>query len=438
VFNALGRDESIGHFLDYRGFSFQHEHFQAIVVIEVHMQCGKDRVIALVLHFGEPIRQHSDVVIVDQRYGSDDDTIRTLRRFSNQSVTNKIAERFGAICIAALRDQMVEFLKEFGVDGDSDPAELAHSYLAWHIFEKRDTNKERMHIPDGFLSPPVWGTFDVLAAPAVGWIARRAQRGMDDRNLPLLGVMGAFVFAAQMINFPVGLGTSGHLVGGTLLAIVLGPAAAAMVMTGIITIQALVFQDGGIIALGANVVNMAVAGVLAGYLPYRFWSATSRSAAIFIGGVLSVLTSAGLALSELLTSGVPMPQRILFVSLGLFLVSAIIEGAITLAAVRAIERFNPAWVRGTAPGSRVIGWVAIAAVVLAVGGILVTSTDPDGIQKLASAHSSTWLHAPLGDYQIHGIDSPWLRRAAAGLAGLALIYGVCALTGKLLARPRSS
>ena len=81
--------------------------------------------------------------------------------------------------------------------------------------------------------------------------------------------MGAFIFAAQMINFPVGPGTSGHLVGGTLLAIALGPAPAAVVMTAILAIQALVFQDGGILALGANVFNMAIAGVLAGYAPYR-------------------------------------------------------------------------------------------------------------------------------------------------------------------------
>src|ERR1700683_1131675 len=119
-----------------------------------------------------------------------------------------------------------------------------------------------MHIPDGFLSPPVWGAFDALAIPVVAVVARRAQRDTDDRRIPLMGVMGAFVFAAQMINFPVGPGTSGHLVGGTLLAIALGPAAAAIVMTAIVSIQALVFQDGGIMALGANVFNMAIAGVL--------------------------------------------------------------------------------------------------------------------------------------------------------------------------------
>src|SRR6185312_2539730 len=149
-----------------------------------------------------------------------------------------------------------------------------------------------MHIPDGFLSTPVWATLDVVSAPAVAWVARRAQRETQHNRIPLLGVMGAFVFAAQMINFPVGPGTSGHLVGGALLAIALGPSAAAMVMTAILSVQALVFQDGGIMALGANVFNMAIAGVLAGYLPYRLWGARWRSGAIFAGGVLSVLVSA--------------------------------------------------------------------------------------------------------------------------------------------------
>src|SRR6266404_7011922 len=97
-----------------------------------------------------------------------------------------------------------------------------------------------MHIPDGFLSTPVWATLDVLSVPAVGLMARRAQGVMEERKIPLMGVMGAFVFAAQMINFPVGLGTSGHLVGGALLAIALGPATAATVMTAVLILQAFI------------------------------------------------------------------------------------------------------------------------------------------------------------------------------------------------------
>ena len=133
-----------------------------------------------------------------------------------------------------------------------------------------------MHIPDGFLSTPVWATLDVVSAPAVAWVARRAQRDTQDHRIPLLGVMGAFVFAAQMVNFPVGPGTSGHLVGGALLTVVLGPAAASLVLTAILVLQALIFQDGGVLALGANVFNMALVGVAAAYLPYRLWASSEE------------------------------------------------------------------------------------------------------------------------------------------------------------------
>ena len=169
-----------------------------------------------------------------------------------------------------------------------------------------------MHIPDNFLSTPVWAAFDGVSIPAVGLLARRAGRELDESRIPLLGVLGAFVFAAQMINFPVGIGTSGHLVGGALLACSLGAAPAALVMTAIIAIQAFVFQDGGVLALGANVFNMAIAGVLAGYLPIHLWGATKhRKQAIFAGAFLSVMVSASLALGELLISGIAMPRPVL-------------------------------------------------------------------------------------------------------------------------------
>src|SRR5689334_10053351 len=179
--------------------------------------------------------------------------------------------------------------------------------MRWHDSRFRATVRTNVHIPDGFLSAPVWATLDAAAVPAVAYTVRRAQRGMDEARIPLLGVMGAFVFAAQMINFPVGIGTTGHLVGGALLAITLGPAAATVVMAAIISIQALVFQDGGVLALGPNILNMAVFGVAAGYLPFSLWGTGKwRKAAILGGGILSVLVSAVFALAELLLSGVKM------------------------------------------------------------------------------------------------------------------------------------
>jgi cobalt/nickel transport system permease protein len=294
-----------------------------------------------------------------------------------------------------------------------------------------------VHIPDGFLSTPVWATLDVAAAPAVGYIVRRAQRGFDDAKVPLLGVMGAFVFAAQMINFPVGAGTAGHLVGGALLAYTLGPAAASVVMSAILAVQALVFQDGGILALGANVVNMAILGVLAGYLPFHVWGGGRwRKFSIFAGGALSVLVSAVLALAELRISGVAMPASVLGISLALFLVSAVLEGAITLAVIQALETIQPDFVRQPAAGrSFALGAVSLAAVLLATVGVLFASAAPDSIEKLGIAKEL--ISSPFGGYQAAFLESGWLRKAGAGLAGLALIYGACLAIGRAVARKRS-
>ena len=300
-----------------------------------------------------------------------------------------------------------------------------------------------MHIPDNFLSTPVWVALDAISIPAAGLMVRRAGREMEDTRVPLMGVMGAFVFAAQMINFPVGLGTSGHLVGGALLACTLGVAPAALVMTAIIAIQAFVFQDGGVLALGANVFNMAIAGVLAGYLPFRLWgTGKRRKQAIFVGAFLSVLVSASLALSELLISGIAMPRPVLMLSLGLFVISALIEGAITVSVVGALEKLNPGFVQNAETSSgRALAMLSAAAVVLGVTGFVLASSAPDGIQKLAlllGLTNKSSYHGPFADYTVGYFDSPWLRRATAGLAGLLVIYGICAAVGKMIARQRSA
>lgn len=307
----------------------------------------------------------------------------------------------------------------------------------------RDTLVYTVHIPDGFLSTPVWASLDAVAVPAVIYVARRAQKSFDESKTPLLGVMGAFVFAAQMINFPVGVGTSGHLIGGALLAFTLGPAPAAVVMTAILAIQALVFQDGGVLALGANLTNMAFFGTLAAYIPYHFWGRGPwRRTAIFLGGALSVLVSAVLAISELLVSGVTMPASVLGISLALFVVSAVLEGAITVAVLQALESINPEFVRRpSSNGSYALGILGAAAVLLAVVGVLFASTHPDGLEKLAgdiglASHAKALITTPMADYEVGFLHSPWLRKAAAGMSGLALIYGACALFGRMVEKKR--
>lgn len=313
-----------------------------------------------------------------------------------------------------------------------------------------------MHIPDNFLSTPVWATLDAVSLPAVALVSRKAKASTDADRLPLLGVMGAFVFAAQMVNFPVGIGTSGHLVGGTLLACLLGPWAAALVVTAILTIQALVFQDGGVLALGANVMNMALLGVLFGYVPVVLFSRSRwRNIAVFFGAACSVLISGICALTELLVSGVRMPLTLIGLSMLLFSVNALMEGAITVSVLKAVQRLGvaPFAAEGEAAlpdrpkrPSRwrtVVPVMAAGAVVLALIGVFGSSLFPDGLEHLArvlnipfGAHP--FLQAPLRDYRVPALGAGWFSRAGAGIFGLLVIYCVCAIGGALLGRARRS
>lgn len=302
-----------------------------------------------------------------------------------------------------------------------------------------------MHIPDGFLTTPVWASLAAISLPSAGAFARKAQSSLEDSRVPLMGVMGAFVFAAQMINFPVGIGTSGHLIGGALLAATLGPAPAVVVMTAILTIQALIFQDGGLLALGANVFNMAIAGVLAGYWPYRVFAGTRSSMiGLFAGGFLSVIVSAGLCLSELALSGVRMPAEVLGISVLVFSVTGLLEGLITVAVIGTLLRMNPRWIREPAGhGRRALALLGCAALVLTSTGFLLASALPDGLERVAglvglAGREHAILATPLPEYGALVIDNPLLRKAAAGLLGLGVTTLACFLLGKWISRWRSA
>lgn len=121
-----------------------------------------------------------------------------------------------------------------------------------------------MHIPDGFLSLSVSIICWAITASVVGAAISKTNKALGEKQIPLMGVMAAFIFAAQMINFPVAGGTSGHLLGGALAAIVLGPWAGMLVMTSVIAVQALLFQDGGLVVMGANILNMGLATAAVG------------------------------------------------------------------------------------------------------------------------------------------------------------------------------
>jgi cobalt/nickel transport system permease protein len=196
-----------------------------------------------------------------------------------------------------------------------------------------------LHAPDGFVSPLVALVMWAVTAAVVAYAVRRTNRSLDDRAVPLLGVMAAFIFAAQMFNFPVVGGTSGHLLGGVLAAVLLGPWAGTLVMTAVVAVQALLFQDGGLLVMGANIFNMGVVGTLGGYALYRAVAGIlggeerARLPAAGIAAWTSVVGGAlGMAL-QLGASGVVPLELALPAMVGVHALIGIGEALITVAAL---------------------------------------------------------------------------------------------------------
>ncbi len=198
-----------------------------------------------------------------------------------------------------------------------------------------------MHIPDGFLSVPVATSTYAISGAWVGYSIKKVQEKVGEKAVPAMGVLAAFVFAAQMINFPVAGGTSGHLVGGTLLAILFGPMVASVIMTAILIAQALLFADGGITALGANILNMGIVAPLTGYFVYKFIKKWHYGAAVFIASWLSIVVSAMFCAVELALSGT-IPLRIALPAMtSIHAIIGIGEGLITYFVVVAIKKMTP-------------------------------------------------------------------------------------------------
>jgi cobalt/nickel transport system permease protein len=204
-----------------------------------------------------------------------------------------------------------------------------------------------LHIPDGFLSGGVAAVAAVLAALAVGIALRVSDRELDESRIPMLGLLAAFIFAAQMLNFPVAGGTSGHFLGATLAAVLLGPWLACLVMTVVLSVQALAFADGGITALGANVLNMGVLGaLLAGLLigtALRLFSPsrTTLLASVGIVAWLAVIIGAAATSIQLAISGTVPLDTVLPAMLGVHALIGLGEAAITVAATAAVLAVRP-------------------------------------------------------------------------------------------------
>ncbi|MFJ7130372.1 energy-coupling factor ABC transporter permease [Streptomyces sp. NPDC098101] len=326
-----------------------------------------------------------------------------------------------------------------------------------------------MHVPDGFINAPVSAVAGVVAAGAVAVSLRGARRELDERTAPLAGLVAAFVFAVQMLNFPVAAGTSGHLLGGALAAILVGPWTGVLCISVVLLMQGVLFADGGLTALGVNIDVMGVVTVVVAYALFRglvlVLPRTRRSvtAASFVAALVSV-PAAAVAFTLVYavggTTDVPV-GKVLTAMVGVHVLIGIGEAIITMLTVGAVLAVRPDLVYGarglTAPlklrvdgelvdaepaapaapahGSPKKLWIGgvVTALVLAGFVSFYASADPDGLEKVAAdqgidAKAEEYEHAtadsPLADYGVRGVDAERLSGGLAGVIGVGTTLAV--------------
>lgn len=309
-----------------------------------------------------------------------------------------------------------------------------------------------MHAPDGFLEPSVAVVTGALAVLILGRAVKASEVELGDRQIPLAGVCAAFVFAAQMLNFPVASGTTGHLLGGALAAILLGPWAGSLVVAIVVLVQALVFADGGLTALGYNTINMAIVPAFGGWAFFRGFrrllpdnAGGVVGAASLAAGVSVVLSSMAFSLQWLFGATAPVPFDTVFGAMvGVHVLIGIGEGLITGLVVAAVLATRPDLVAGASDiaAARLRGRARVGARPFAIGAVLVAfvlaivvsqfaADAPDGLERVAedegfadSADDHTLADSIFADYATQGLDNEELSLAVAGSTGVVLSLAV--------------
>ncbi len=295
-----------------------------------------------------------------------------------------------------------------------------------------------MHIPDGFLSVPVALILWVVSLVVVAYALRQVGRNLGERQVPLMGVLAAAIFAGQMLNFAVAGGTSGHLMGAAIATILLGPWAAVVVLTAVVSVQALIFQDGGLLALGANIFNMGVVGAATAYFTYRTVQhlAGGKRWGVFVGGFaagwLSVVVASLAVALQLALSGASPANVAVPAMGGIHMLIGIGEGLITMGALAFLYATRrDLVVAGAATDVRSRGvWVGglLIAVALAVLAPL-ASQHPDGLEWVAEQHgflgrAQGAVYHIIPDYALPGVSDQGLATILAGIVGIVLVAGV--------------
>ena len=323
-----------------------------------------------------------------------------------------------------------------------------------------------MHIPDGLVSGPINAAAAAVSLAAVGFGMRCLKRELSRKEfaVPLLATTAAFVFAAQMLNFPIGGGTSGHFLGAVTAAALLGPWSACIILAVVLVIQGLFFGDGGISALGSNILNMGIIGGIGGYIAMRAVRALLPAgrggylASAAAASWLSVVLASSACALELAMSGMSPLMVALPAMAGTHAIIGIGEALIATAVLTAVAAARPdiipEWANldgGRAKPEKVRKSVRVMAAVgltlavcLALFGSPFASKSPDGFEKVAekkgfmkaaSEDKVVWTRALFPDYRVKSIESQKVSTSLAGFIGTIVVFGLGYAAIKLVARP---
>ncbi len=305
----------------------------------------------------------------------------------------------------------------------------------------------QLHIPDGFLNIVVSLIFWLITIIMVGLAVSKTNKSLGEKQIPLMGVMAAFIFAAQMLNFPVAGGTSGHFLGGALAAIVLGPWAGILVMTAVVGVQAVLFQDGGLLVMGANIFNMGILTAAIGFGLFRMVidrNKGTRLAVVGIAAWIATMAAALITALQLWVSGTSRLEIVIPAMLGVHVFIGIGEALITVAALAFIEQTRPDLLtteKSTPSGGR--GWI-VAGVLVSLLAVLISplaSGNPDGLERVAEdlGFLGSGLDAPyqiLPDYTIPFLGETAISTILAGIVGAGVLLGLLILIGRNLQRTK--
>jgi cobalt/nickel transport system permease protein len=307
-----------------------------------------------------------------------------------------------------------------------------------------------MHIPDGFLDVKTAVATGLFSVSGLGAALRHAGRHLESRKIPLIGLTAAFIFVAQMLNFPVASGTSGHLLGSTFAAVLLGPSAAIIVMSSVLIVQSLIFADGGVLALGANIFNMGIVACLVGYGVYRALRLFLRGSqgqlvAVGFASWISTVVAAVFCAGELAWSGTADWRAAFPAMTGVHMLTGLGEAAITMLIIAAIGKARPELLNdvdestASTGGSTTLVYGALVLIGLFLLVAPHASQLPDGLERVASslgfehkAASSSVVDSPMKAYQIPGIQSASTATIAAGAIGALVVFALSFLLARVL------